>query len=224
MADLVFGEFKKEHPYATKIYGKSDNAGSYHGNFGAETFYKICKSKGVNLVWYDYNEPCCGKDQCDQESVVAKNLIRSFVDAGNDVISANDIFKALQFAKGMKNTKVGVVEIDPSMSILKGKTIPDISQFHSVKIFDDGMGFWRYFDLGEEMFCSYTNVLFKSGVEISLHFVWASKDRPVVPETPVSTKRRENRGLCPIFCSKPLCSDIFYATEELQKHIFWKQP
>ena len=72
MADLVFGEFKKEHPYATKIYGKSDNAGSYHGNFGAETFYKICKSKGVNLVWYDYNEPCCGKDQCDREHAVAK--------------------------------------------------------------------------------------------------------------------------------------------------------
>ena len=50
MADLVLGEFKKEHPYATKIYRKSDNAGSYHGNFGAETFYKICKSKGINLV------------------------------------------------------------------------------------------------------------------------------------------------------------------------------
>ena len=80
------------------------------------------------------------------------------MDAGNDVISANDIFKALQFAKGMKNTKVGVVEIDPSMSILKGKTIPDISQFHSVKMFDDGMRFWRYFDLGEKMFYPYTNV------------------------------------------------------------------
>ena len=95
--------FKKEHPYVKKIYGTSDNNGSYHGNFNAETLYKICKSKGVNLVRYDYNEPCCGKDQCDRESAVAKNLIRSFVDTGNDVISANDIFKALQFAKGMKN-------------------------------------------------------------------------------------------------------------------------
>ena len=152
MADLVPGEFKKECPYVKKIYGKSDNAGSYHGNFSAETLYKIFKSKGVNLVWYDYNEPCCGKDQCDQESVVAKNLIRSFVDAGNDVISANDIFKALQFAKGVKNTKVGVVEIDSSKSMLKGKTIPNISQFHSVEFFDDGMRFWWYFDVGEGMF------------------------------------------------------------------------
>ena len=98
IADIVLGEFKKEHPYAINIYGKSDNAGSYHGNFGAETLYKICQSKGVNLVRYDYNEPCCGKDQCNRESAVAKNLIHSFVDAGNDVIFANDIFKALQFA------------------------------------------------------------------------------------------------------------------------------
>ena len=37
MADLVLGEFKKEHPYVIKVYGKSDNAGSYHGNFGAKT-------------------------------------------------------------------------------------------------------------------------------------------------------------------------------------------
>ena len=41
------------------------------------------------------------------------------MDAGN-VISANNIFKALQFTEGMKNTKVGVVEIDSSKSILKG--------------------------------------------------------------------------------------------------------
>ena len=50
MADLVPGEFKKECPYVKKIYGKSDDAGSYHGNFSAETLYKIFKSKGVNLV------------------------------------------------------------------------------------------------------------------------------------------------------------------------------
>ena len=60
------------------------------------------------------------------------------MDAGNDVISANDIFKALQFARGMKDTKI-VVEMYSSMSILKEKTIPDISQFHSVEFFDDGV-------------------------------------------------------------------------------------
>ena len=45
IADIVLGEFKKEHPYVINIYGKSDNAGLYYGNFGVETLYKICKSK-----------------------------------------------------------------------------------------------------------------------------------------------------------------------------------
>ena len=122
-------------------------------------YTKSVNLKGVNLDRYDYKEPCCGKDQCDRENAVAKNLIHSFVDAENDVISANDIIKALQFAKGMKNTKIGLVEIDSSKSILKGKTIPDISQFHSVEFFEDGMRFWQYFDVGEGMFYPYTNVV-----------------------------------------------------------------
>ena len=70
-------------------------------------------------------------------------------------MSASDIFKALQLAKGMKNTKVGVVEIDITMILANTryqKSIPDISQCNSVEIFDDGMRFWRYFDMGEGMY------------------------------------------------------------------------
>ena len=36
IADLVLRQFKKEHLHVINIYGKSDNAGSYHGNFGAQ--------------------------------------------------------------------------------------------------------------------------------------------------------------------------------------------
>ena len=79
------------------------------------------------LIQYDHNESCCGKDQCYQESAVAKNLICSFVNAGNNVMSANVKIKALQCAKGMKNTKVWVVETDSYKSVLQGITIPDIS-------------------------------------------------------------------------------------------------
>ena len=135
-------------------------------------------------------------------------------------MSANDIFRALQFAKGMKNTKVGVVEIDSSKSLLQGKTTRDISQFHSVEFLDDGMRFWRYFDVGEGVFHSYTDLLFKSGVEISIPYVWCSKDGSVVPERALSTKRRKNRSLCSIlFCSEPLCSDTFDTTEQLESHM-----
>ena len=48
---------------------------------------QICKNENITLLIYDYNEPCCGKDQCDMESAAAKSLLRSFVDAGNTTTS-----------------------------------------------------------------------------------------------------------------------------------------
>ena len=122
----------------------------------------------------------------------------------------------------MKNTKVGVVEIDSSQSILQGKTIPDTSQFDSHNFFDNGMWFWQYFDVGEGIYYTNTNVLFESGVEMSLHHVWASNDRPVVPETPLSTKRKDDHSLCAILCTEILYSDMLDTTEQLEKH-FRKQ-
>ena len=47
LADLALGEFKKEHQYVINIFGKLDNVGSYHDNFGAETLCKICKSINI---------------------------------------------------------------------------------------------------------------------------------------------------------------------------------
>ena len=41
----------------------------------------------------------------------------------------------------------------------------------------------------------------------------------MVPEATASTKRREDHSLCAILCSEPLCSDIFDATEDPEKHI-----
>ena len=79
---------------------------------------------------YDHNEPYCRKDPCDRKSAVAKNLIRSFVDAGHNSFSANNIFDGFQFANGMKNTKVGVAKTDKYSSVLNEKTIPDLSQYH----------------------------------------------------------------------------------------------
>ena len=44
---------------------------------------------------YDYNELYCRKDQCDRESVVAKNLVQSVVDAGQKLLSTTLIKKII---------------------------------------------------------------------------------------------------------------------------------
>ena len=51
LADLVLEEFNNDHSHVINIYGKSDNAGSYHGNSDARTLYKICKY--INILSID---------------------------------------------------------------------------------------------------------------------------------------------------------------------------
>ena len=68
-----------------------------------EALLKICKANNFNLKWYDYNEPCKGKDQCDHKSAGVKHLMRSHVDAGNDIIAALDVVSALKHGNGLHN-------------------------------------------------------------------------------------------------------------------------
>ena len=141
--------FVRIFPLVSEVYVKSDNAGSYHGNYYLEVLYNICKNKNIKLLRYDYNKPCCGKDHCDRESAAAKSLLRSFVDAGNDITTANDIYKGLQYGFSLKNALVGVREYGNSATILSASKIQKTSQYHSFQFPDAGIQMWRYFQVGE---------------------------------------------------------------------------
>ena len=112
IADCVLKQFCKDEPNVKKLFAKSDNAGCYHGNYSAESMYHLCQKRNIQLLRYDFNEPCCGKDQCDRESAAAKSILRSFIDAGNDVMNAEDVYEGLHYGFGMKNTKVAVAKIE----------------------------------------------------------------------------------------------------------------
>ena len=94
----------------------------YHGKYYIEVFYNLCKEKQLALLRYDYNKPSHGKDQCDRESAGAKFVIRIFVDAENDLRTAEDIYIALHPDKGIQNPDVTVVSIDSKASILSGQS------------------------------------------------------------------------------------------------------
>ena len=75
--------------------------------------YIICINNiAHNYLRYDYNEPSKGKDQCDRESATAKALLKNYVDAGNDLANAKDIYSGLHYASRVANAKVAVVDTD----------------------------------------------------------------------------------------------------------------
>ena len=149
LADVVLDQLREDFPLVDEIYIKSENAGSYHGNYCLEVLYNICKTKNITLLRYDYNEPCCGKDQCNRESAAAKSLLRSFVDAVNGVTTANNIYKRLHYGFGLKNASVDVIEYDNSTTIISSLKIQKISQYHSFQFSDAGFQIGRYFQVGE---------------------------------------------------------------------------
>ena len=78
--------------------------------------YILRRQKGITLLSYNYNEPCCGKDQCDHESAAAKSIIRSSIDLGNDLLDGDDLFKVLHYGYGMKDSKVAWIQVDATNS------------------------------------------------------------------------------------------------------------
>ena len=162
----VIKAFKSDHPAVVEVYSKCDNASSYHGNFYPESLYHFCKQNGIILRQLDYNEPQKGKDQCDRESAVARSMMGCFVDEGNYILTAEDIYKALVNSK-MKNTKVSVASFQKN----ECDKIVNISNYHSTEFTREGMKLWRHYEIGSGNFQLFSkNKSFQSGLKVVTHF------------------------------------------------------
>ena len=61
----------------------------------------------------DYREVQKGKDICDRVCGVAKARMRWWAATGNNLLNAIDVKEGMEYAGGIKNTKVAVAEIVP---------------------------------------------------------------------------------------------------------------
>ena len=114
--------------------------------------YQICRRYDIELLRYDYNEPCKGKDQCDRLSAAAKTVIRSYVDAGNDLMNAEDIYNVLHYSFGVQDAMVCVAEVDTSATTLIGPKVPSFTSYYSVSFTYEGMRLWHFFRIEEGIF------------------------------------------------------------------------
>ena len=151
-------KFKEIHPYIKKVFTKFDNAGCYHNLHSPEALYQICGRYDIELLRYNYNEPCKGKDQCDREIAAAKTIIRSYLDAGNDLMNAEDIYNGLHYGFGVQDAMVCVIEVDTSAATLVGPKVPSFTSYHSISFTRESMRLWHYFGVGEGIFQPFPGV------------------------------------------------------------------
>ena len=213
ITDHVLKQFAQDYPRVSAINAKSDNASAYHGNHILENLFFLCKSNGLKLLRYDYNEPCRGKDQCDRESSGAKSLINSYVECGNDLLNITDLFNALQYGKGVSNAKVSVLEIDSSESVLDGQEITGINSYHSIKFFDDHMKLYRYFEIGSGKIIKYGQTGFTPCYSVKNDFV----------DTCNSSQKKKKQSAKKLmhFCTNPSCTSVFENALQLEKHLLY---
>ena len=154
--------------------------------------HNLCKSKSMKLIRYDYNEPQCGKDQCDREKEGAKTILRSY--AGKNLLTAEEVYNGLHYGKGMKNAAVSVIKVVNQE--LKGE-IPDLQSYHSVEFQEQEMISWRNFNIGVGQPHRYNKLSVPSSSEIILPFQDIDK-LPYSSCEPKKAKRQE-RQLCTLF-------------------------
>ena len=217
IADAVLDEMTKDFPKVKEIYAKSDNAGCYHANYAAECIRELCSDKGITLKRYDYNEPCCGKDDCDRVSAGAKCVVKSYVNAGNDLVNAADLHKALQYGKGVQNGKCGIIEIDSKKSEVKDAACTlNISNYHSILFKENEMVFWRYYNVGKGITMKASKPEVVTGKVSVREYVGHSGQ--VGQATPA--KGRLNRQLNTLFfCPEIGCSSHFAKQSDFDEHM-----
>ena len=214
IADVLLAQFKPDNPLIENLYVKSDSAGCYHGALVPEALFKICKANNFNLKWYDYNEPCKGKHQCDRKSAWAKNLIRSYVDAGNDIITALDIVTALKHGNGLLNAEAPVLEKNADKTNLEGEKIPKLHMYLSIQFRDTCMLLQRYYNIRKAGIQPYGNVRFTSSNNVVVSFTSTSE----VTFQPLS-KKRVDRSLCTsLFCTEYGCGQVFKNLIDYENH------
>lgn len=223
ITENVLKEIKKDLPDVTKIYMKSNNAGCYHGNYSAEINQLICKLENIKLLRYDFNEPQKGKDQCDREAAAAKNQLRAYVEGGNDIDNDIDIYNALHYAKGLKNSKVCVVDISTQDTNLNCSKTKDISTYHSVAFEDNEMKMRRYYGIGKGVTQKYSDCSFQSGLNVKMPFHSTEPSPIMVTSTPKPNSKKtvcEDRQLCTLyFCATAGCKGTFENKPDYDAHL-----
>ena len=123
------------------------------------------------FLWLCYFISWWSKNQDDQEAATARNVLQNYVDQGNNIQSADNIFIALTSTK-LQSIKVSFIEFDKTIMLLKGKMMVGIDKYHSYQFTQHGMKVWWCYQIGAGLIILFDPYLsFKPGLQVIQSFV-----------------------------------------------------
>ena len=212
----LFKTIKIEYPMVNKAYIRSDNAGCYHNGPLLLYLFDIGQRTGVKPTRYDFSDPQAGKDICDRKTAPMKAHIRRFVNENNNVITAEDMKKAIESHGGVKGCRVCVAEVDSSKELNEACKIQGISLLYNFEFEEGGIRTWKAYKIGEGKRLHYKDFDKQeklADLKIILPFGPRQKDLGTIKAT-TSSQSAEIFG-----CSEGTCILTFNTEREAEKHM-----
>ena len=130
-------QLKQDFSHLESIIDKSDNAGCYHNEvLFAWKVHWPQSNLILKFLQTLLNEKQSGKDQCDHDSATTKRQMQYFVDSGNNINSADQIFEAMWLATVLCGFTANVLDIR-GQKYTKQAQFKNISKIHHVKYIYD---------------------------------------------------------------------------------------
>ena len=149
VVEHVLSTVKKVNPKVERVFVKSDNAGCYHNSQLLFALQGIGNRTGITVKRYDFSDPQSGKDICDRKIAPMKAHIRRYVNEKHDVLTAEDMKRALESHGGTKGCRVAVAEVNLSNENKKAsKGIDGISLLNNFAFEQDGIRAWKAYAIG----------------------------------------------------------------------------
>ena len=107
----------------------------------------ISHRSGIFIQQLDFSDPQGGKGACDRFAATMKNHVRSFVNEGNDVLTAEQFLSALTSRGGVSGARVSLVQGNSSSKT--NVKWPGISKLNNFEFSSDGVRVLRAYQVGE---------------------------------------------------------------------------
>ena len=231
-------EEKARHPEINEALYRSDCAGSYASGGQLFPIRHISRLTGISIKRYDFSEPQAGKGPCDRSSAHQKSHVNRFLNEGNDVISAEQVKKALESHGGVRSVVPHVVEYPESAGKCPTPRIPDVSLLHNYQYCNDGLKVWKAYNIGTGKLVAWENLdkdgkilpseirIIESGSQGNRESIKkentclaAELPGPVKPVRSPEESGNEDRD-CGLFsCPEPGCVKQYITMDKLEKHI-----
>ncbi|CAF2059693.1 unnamed protein product [Rotaria magnacalcarata] len=214
--EIITKQFKTDYPHIKKLHKRTDNAGNFSSHATPEVGKLIGERLNIELLTRDYSEVQKGKDICDRVCGVAKARMRSWIATGNDLLNAIDIKEGMEYAGGINNTKISVVEIVPDQGHLDKTSIPNVSTLRSIRYTSDHMKVYKASNIGTGISIPYKQIDFETNMRIMSPFD-CSIDKQQSSTIPKQRNDRKHHFL--ILCPVSDCTASFESNADLESHI-----